>query len=668
MNLMRPAISCLTAFLAISAFADQPRNLYPGSDPGPALATRDGAVFTLSNHALSVSWDLGAPPRAGIRLVNKLTSATYALGEPCSVLFGDGTEAGFGTPIADPKISEVSPTQRTPRFSEGLRGEQVEADFGVRHMVVHWRAVLLNGSNYVRQEFTFKSQNGDEDIKQVRLVSAAVPDATVSGSVLGSPITTKTLFLGFEHPMSVSTVDHGRAECRLDRKLPLKEGVSVTYSSVFGVAPEGQLRRAFLSYVERERARPYNPFLHYNSWYDIGYFTIYNEAECLDSIKAFGEELSAKRGAKLSSFLFDDGWDNYASVWEFHPGFPNGFTPLKALAAKYGAAPGIWLSPWGGYGKPHEKRIATGKAQGYETDKDGYTLSGPKYFKRFREVCLDLVGKYGINQFKLDGTGDPDKQYPGSPFASDFEAAIQLITDLRAAKPGLFINLTTGTWPSPFWTRYADSIWRGGDDHAFAGVGTKRQQWITYRDADTYAGIVKQGPLYPVTSLMLHGLIYAAHAHDLNTDPGNDFQSEVHDYFGNGTQLQEMYISHALLTKGNWDDLAEAAKWSAANKNVLVDSHWIGGDPAKLEVYGWASWSPRKSILVLRNPSDKAQSISLDLNSVLEIPKGEQTHFKARSPWMADNHQQSIGLDGGAAHEFSLRPFEVEVLELQPGK
>ena len=47
------------------------------------------------------------------------------------------------------------------------------------------------------------------------------------------------------------------------------------------------------------------------------------------------------------------------------------------------------------------------------------------------------------------------------------------IGELRAKKPDLYVNLTTGTYPSPFWLLYADSIWRGGDDHSFAGVGSR---------------------------------------------------------------------------------------------------------------------------------------------------------------------------------------------------
>jgi hypothetical protein len=93
---------------------------------------------------------------------------------------------------------------------------------------------------------------------------------------------------------------------------------------------------------------------------------------------------------------------------------------------------------------------------------------------------------------------------------------------------------------------------------------------------------------------MLHGLIFARDAERLASDPGHDFSDEVHSYFGTGTHLQEMYITPTLLRSKDWDVLAEAAKWSRENAKTLEDSHWIGGDPALLEVYGWAAWSRRK--------------------------------------------------------------------------
>ena len=231
---------------------------------------------------------------------------------------------------------------------------------------------------------------------------------------------------------------------------------------------------AILNYVELERAHPYRTFLHYNSWYDLGYFDRYNEQQALDVVQSFGEHLTKQRGVKLDSFLFDDGWDDPSTLWKFNPGFPDGLTKVAQTAAQYGAAPGIWLSPWGGYDGPKKQRIASAQAQGLETNEGGLALSGPKYYRYFRDTCLSMIEKYGVNQFKFDGTGNVNEVIQGSEFDSDFAAAIHLIGELRAKKPDLYVNLTTGTYPSPFWLLYADSIWRGGDDHSFAGVGTNR--------------------------------------------------------------------------------------------------------------------------------------------------------------------------------------------------
>ena len=53
-------------------------------------------------------------------------------------------------------------------------------------------------------------------------------------------------------------------------------------SSAAGAVPAGQLRRGFLYYIERGRAHPYQPFLHYNSWYDISWAHLkFRDEECL---------------------------------------------------------------------------------------------------------------------------------------------------------------------------------------------------------------------------------------------------------------------------------------------------------------------------------------------------------------------------------------------------
>ncbi|HUL74464.1 MAG TPA: enterotoxin [Vicinamibacterales bacterium] len=566
-------------------------------------------------------------------------------------------------------VEDLRADPASPRAGDRVPGRQIVVGLEAPQIPgpIVWRAILREGASYWRQELTIGPVPSTVPITGVVLVDARANGARVEGTVQGSPVVAGDTFVGFEHPMSTCGVSTDVITCRLNRTVPLAGGQTLDVSAVVGIADPGQLRRSFLAYLERERVHPYRPFLHYNSWYDLGYFTPYTEKDALDVIDAYGRELVQKRGVTMSSFLFDDGWDSHKSLWNFNDGFPRGFTPLKAAAEKYGAEPGVWMSPFGGYGDPRRERLEYGKAEGFETNERGFALSGPVYYKRFHDTCVEMITKFGVNQFKFDGIGRATGVVAGSQFGSDFEAAIHLIRDdLRAIKPDIFINLTTGTWPSPFWLQYADTIWRGGEDHSFAGVGSKREQWMTYRDAQTYKNVVVAAPLFPVSSLMLHGVIYARDAKDLSTDPGDDFQSDVRAYFGTGTELQELYVTPSLLTAANWDALAESAKWARANADVLADTHWIGGDPARLDVYGHAAWTPRKGIVVLRNPGSQPATFQLDVASAFELPAGAPRRYRAHSPWAEGNARPALTLIAGTAAAITLAPFEVLTLDVTP--
>jgi hypothetical protein len=628
------------------------------------------STLTLQNDWISCEWQVHSNGLNFIEIRDKRNGKSLRDPAPAFKLtFHDGASvASNALRLADtPRAEKLLPNPKASRYAERLPGHRLTALLrnADGQWQVEWHVILREDSHYIRQELIFTTAGADLPISEVIAIDLAAQGSRVVGSVAGSPVVSENWFFAFEHPLSQSSVEAGRGQCQLLRPLPLKAGQSITYSSVIGTSAPGQLRRDFLRYLERERAHPYRTFLHYNSWYDLGYFTPFDDSTAVAAINAFGQELHLKRGVTLDSFLFDDGWDDHR-FWGFNSGFPHGFAPLKEAAARYGAAPGVWLSPWGGYDKPRQERLAYGREHGFEINDDGLALSGPVYYRRFREVCLEMIRKYGVNQFKFDGTGNASRVIPGSEFGSDFEAALRLIADLRAEKSDLYVNLTTGTYPSPFWLMQADSTWRGGEDHDFAGVGSSRQQWITYRDAATFQNVVKRAPLYPLNSLMLHGLIFARDAKNLATDPDNDFSSEVRSYFGTGTQLQEMYVTPALLSEENWNSLAEAAKWSRRNASVLVDTHWIGGDPARLEVYGWASWSREKGIVTLRNPKDQAQSFDLDLQSAFELPDGAPHRFSATSLWRTGSQFATFQLQAGSSRSVRLKPFEVSTLELTP--
>ena len=663
--------------LLLMCFASTPHGLAQTgegnfSSPGRVNASIAATSLSLSNRVLEACWSISKDSFVGIKLFNRSSGVEIPLPkDPFLITLKGGASirASEMRIVDGPKIERLPANLGAPRSAERNSGKAIVIRLRDQEGVlsVEWRAIMRDDSTYVRQEIAISAVRHDIPVAEIRLFDGYVAGSRVVGAVKGSPVIAGDAFLGFENPMSECRIE-ANVVCDLHRELPLRQGQEVRYSFVFGISPPGQMRRGFLNYLESERAHPYRPFLHYNSWYDIGFDNQFDVAAVESVIRAFGTELVGKRGVKMDSFLLDDGWDDPQSLWSVNSGFPLGFAPLSKEAKQFGAALGVWLSPWGGYNKAKQIRLEYGKKEGFETNAGGFALSGRKYFARFREVTKEFIQRDGVNQLKIDGTGNVNSDFPGSQFDSDFAAAISLIQDCRRWKPDIFVNLTSGTYPSPFWLLNVDSIWRGGEDHGFTGIGNWRERWITYRDAETWQGVVQAGPLFPMNSLMLHGVIFARQAEHLDTDPGGDLVNEVHSYFGSGTQLQEMYISHELMTAKDWDLLAEAAKWSRRNADVLRDTHWVGGNPASLEVYGWASWSPRAGILTLRNPSDQSQSIDLDATGIFELPKSVRKTYSGRSPWFAERNQPSTTLMAGEPYRFELRPFEVLTLEFTPCK
>jgi hypothetical protein len=623
----------------------------------------------LANKFIAWNWQVADGQLHPVSVEDKLNGGAIALDGDCfQVMLGDGTvlKSSNLDLLAPPKIEPLAEEKASPIAAMHDPGRQLVVKYSApaENLVFEWRVMLRRHSSYIREELSLKPIRGSVLVKKVVLFNQKIPGAKTAGTVDGSPVVAGNFFIGYEHPMARNTVDSNSVVCcGFLRNAILEEGETLRQSSVIGIASAGQMRRGFLAYLERERAHPYRPFLHYNSWYDISWVDRkYDEGQCRNVIDEFGRELARRRGVSLNSFLFDDGWDDNQTLWQFNSGFPNGFTPVKNEAAKFHSGIGVWISPFGGYAQAKEQRLNYASRFEYETNAYGFSLAGPNYYRRFHDICLEMIRKYGVNQFKFDGLAAGAKANEAG-LTRDGDAMFRLIADLRAAEPNIYINQTTGTWPSPFWLLYVDSTWRGGYDHSFAGEGSWCQKWMTYRDEQTYQNVVKRAPLYPLNSIMLHGIIYAAHAEYLNHMIDADFAGEVREFFGNGTQLQEMYITPDLLDKQNWDDLAEAAKWSRENADVLMDTHWIGGDPGKGEIYGWASWSPRKAIITLRNPSDAWQEFAADPAELLQLPQIAKRVFRMRSPWIADRQEPDVIVRAGETLHFKLAPFQVLVLE-----
>src|SRR6185312_4813429 len=257
------------------------------------------AAWTLSNGVLRATLPADAHDLSALEITSLSDNVRLQPGEPFVLELQNGqrlasSQMQLTTPLA---LTRIATQRRSPRHAATLAGSQLCADFALPADAgsAHWCLVARDGTNYLRQELTIHAAATQLAIAKVILFRFNAPDAKTVGTVAGSPIVDGNFFLGYEDPLAVNTVTDGNIECALRRTLPLEPNQTITYSAVVGWSHPGQMRRDFLKYIEQERAHPYRTFLHYNSWYDIGFGERYDQAEALDRIHAFGDELVRKR-------------------------------------------------------------------------------------------------------------------------------------------------------------------------------------------------------------------------------------------------------------------------------------------------------------------------------------------------------------------------------------
>ena len=675
---------------------------YPGTLPGKAMASIEGDALTLSNKVVEVTWTTAGETLRLSGAVDHQTGRREQFGgADCFQLLEQTSPTPGHTRIGASDMVLVGPIRSeemharpaSTRLAERHPGRRLSAQLVTRdgRHRVGWEATLRDGASYVRQRVSVETTVSLAEMDAVVVLRVPIDGLRVAGCVTGSPVTNDTFFMGAESPLAANDVvqQDGAtvAVCAIPCVAGLRRGNVFTATAALGVAPHGQMRRAFLCYLERERAQPYRPFLHYNNGSEIGCeywrrkragddsgaadFRARQESVWLNDIAAFGENLVRSRGTVVDAFAHDFEWDDEDVVWQFHGGYPDGFAPARRAAETYGAQVGVWFSPWGGY--PGRKaRIEAGKKQGLETSETGLTLAGNRYFARVRNACVNMVERYGVNYFKFDGFGSGNGKSGPEAYVAEVAALLRIIDDIRDVDPSVFVNPSTGSWPSPFWLLSADSIWRQGGDTSSAGTGSDRQRWITYRDAAAYAGIVRRAPLYPLSSLMLHGVFVNnlplfGNPYDPELSPpthvNDEIIAEIRSFFGTGTNLQELYVNPELVEDVVWDAIADAAKWARSNAHVLADTHWIGGDPAQGQVYGWAAWTPGKGILTLRNPHDGRATFSLSLRGAFELPDGVSGKHTLDSPWPTGSALAGATVASDEPCSVDLAPFEVLVLE-----
>ena len=660
---------------------------------GVAALKAEPRKFVLSNSLLEASYSIvdGKLRFDGCSAMDLLPSTDLF-----SVRLADCTE--FSS--SDMKLVSVNgetymADTKAAKGSERLGGKGVKAIFTRGSIKVEWRAVLRDGSHYLRTEMNISS---DKDVRMdnIKPMIYAVDNRkaksapVVVGNTRGAVLLSDKIFAGLETPMGVNTNNVDSADIATInsrdvipmignwvRHTTLRAGKTWNVSSVVGIVAEGQPRRSFLCYSERERAAAWHPMIIYNSWDELNidrnnapgnlgkydpedklnlkgdYSGNMTAVQCEDVVSNWKKKFYDVYGKAPVAFVFDDGWDAYGT-WTFNPNFPEGFKNVDRMAQEMGVGIGAWLGPVGGYGASGEYR------RGYWSGRGGMQLSNPAYYDYFVKCSIDMIDKYDFRFFKYDGISaqftsvGPDMTDAG---LENCEAIISIENDVRKKRKDIFFNTTVGTWASPFWFHVSDARWRQEQDYGTIGVGDDREQWITYRDRLVHQNFIDRSPICPINTLMTHGVLLSRFGAVSKTMDYDGIVREIRCAFGCGSSMVELYTDYKLLDeiknrKGKkgmlWKELAICMDWQERNADVLPDIHWVGGNPwdgKKANIYGWAAWNGKKIVLTLRNPDIAEQTLTTTLRKVFDIPSYIKTSVKLRSSF-ADQHIGKGGISG----------------------
>ena len=234
---------------------------------------------------------------------------------------------------------------------------------------------------------------------------------------------------------------------------------------VEGITPDSYVKLWFDKYVNDIRVAPLRSYSLYNTWYDLRspeyqrWHTenIMSEQTCLKMADILRRNMIEKHNIQLDAFVLDDGWDVYKSDWVLRKEqWPNGLKPLSDELKKTNTSLGMWIGPTGGYSYRFQ-RLGFMREHGYEIVNDMLCVGGKKYSSLLKERIADFVENSGVGYFKWDGIqfscSEPNHGHPIDVYSR--RAILQSVEEMckvaRDRDPNMFLNISSGTWMSPWW-------------------------------------------------------------------------------------------------------------------------------------------------------------------------------------------------------------------------
>ena len=658
------------------------------------------ACYTIENSFVSLSFPVQKNRLSGFTLTNvqQKRALTPADGTALFCLYFNGALGKTKISASDLKVQAAS--------LDSI-GEQQTLQVSFRPFRIHgcrltavYAVQLLRYDSFLHATLTLRRENakGDATLDRIDFAPFVLPQGSSGWSLpiqnrahigtlplmLGQPVFVDHCFFGCAFPAARNAIRGGVVSANryygksVDVLLG-KDGAFQSEPFVFGVAPSPvfeSVRAAFFAYIDKI-ARPARPRIQYNSWFDR--MLEIDEKTLLQDIADLDKARNAAGCDALDSFVIDDGWNNYdADFWTFNEKFPHGLQPLARALQAVGATLGFWIGPRGGYNsKTHRfaKAIeAAGNGHCNKSSRD-ICVASDVYTEKLAAFMEDCIREGGLTYWKIDGialspcrdkrhdhaTGGRDDLY----FYSDlWERWINLFERLhQAAGRPLFLNLTSFAQPSPWLLQWVQSVWlQNSDDIGFTKIGkggSDMDAALNYRDGRYYDFYAARQFCFPPARLYNHDPINGVHSRLSMTD--EQFKTYLYAVFMRGANLMEEYFGCSQMNDAKWRICAAAERFAKKYRSVLQKAVLFGGDPQRGELYGYAAFTPHEGLLLLRNPSDRPQSMTLPLDETLGVQKSvAPLPLSQLLPFEKTGDFGAYGY--GDALPVSLAPYETKLL------
>ena len=433
----------------------------------------------------------------------------------------------------------------------------------------------------------------------------------------GQPVfINKSWFIALEHPYSKSFQKDGEVILRQFPGNKFGKKLFDLQTLVIAAANNGKIRNVMDDYVKSIR-RPIKSVSLFNTWCHMREDEL-TEKNIVQTVKQIHQGF-APYDYMFDVFVIDDGWQEKKSVWGTRDDrLPHGLSGVRKEIIKQGSRLGLWVSLSGS-----NLDIKWGEKLGF---KPAFTrffcLSTEPYNETLRKRLKELIRKEKVEYFKHDFNYFVCGRVGHGHFISDDQSSEANVNALLSVlkyeaklNPNLFLAVTSGLWPSPWWLPYCDTTWMGGKDHdANKKIPALRgsEFEMNYRDGALYKMLVEEGKVFPLSALMTHGIVDARHSvYNMTKEDDIGWCNYLMNYLGRGTLMREFYISPELITQKRWEMIARGLRWAKRLDNCMAESHFILGNPNKGELFGYKGQCADTAYISFRNPSFLSTNISL---------------------------------------------------------